>query len=109
MTRTHQFSSFNDFWPFYLGEHREKSCRVLHYVGTVGANALLIYFIWQQMWAWIPLALVFGYGPAWIGHFFIENNRPATFKHPWWSFIGDYKMLYLAATGKLKAELAKLD
>lgn len=109
MEQTHQFSSFAEFWPFYLGEHRQRSCRVLHYIGTLSANILLVFFIWQQMWLWIPLALVFGYGPAWIGHFFIEKNRPATFKHPWWSFIGDYKMLYLAATGKLNAELAKLD
>jgi len=108
MEKTHQFSSFDDFWLFYLGEHRQKSSRALHYLGTVFANLLLIYFIWQQMWALIPLALVFGYGPAWIGHFFIEKNRPATFQYPWWSFMGDYKMLYLAATGRLASELEKL-
>jgi len=105
---THQFRSFDEFWPFYLGEHREPGCRVLHYLGTIAANLLLLYFIWQQLWGWIPVALVVGYGPAWIGHFFIEKNRPATFQHPWWSFIGDYKMLYLALTGKLAAELATL-
>ena len=106
MVKTHQFSSFSEFWPFYLSEHSLLACRVLHYVGTICANALLVYLIMYQLWSWIPLALVIGYGPAWIGHFFIEKNRPATFQYPLWSFMGDYKMLYLACTGRLKTELA---
>jgi hypothetical protein len=108
MDKTHQFSSFNEFWPYYLGEHRQAKSRLLHYLGTTLATTLLVFLIVQQQWSWLPIILLAGYAPAWVGHFFIEKNRPATFQLPWWSLAGDYKMLYFAATGRLKAELDKL-
>jgi hypothetical protein len=103
-----QYHSFEEFWPYYLGEHKLISCRVLHYIGTVASAGLLIGLIVAQQWPWLPLVLVAGYGPAWIGHFFIEKNRPATFTYPWWSLLGDYKMLYMAIKGELRAELSRL-
>ena len=103
-----RFQSFEAFWPYYLGEHKLITCRALHYVGTVGSAALLVYLIATQQWSWLPLVLLAGYGPAWIGHFFIENNRPATFTYPWWSFKGDYKMFYMAVRGELRKELSRL-
>jgi hypothetical protein len=45
----------------------------------------------QEPWL-ILLALVQGYAFAWVGHFFFEHNRPATFKYPLWSFMGDWRM-----------------
>jgi len=102
------FTSFQAFWPYYLGEHRLIACRSLHYVGTVLSHTLLFYLLTQQMWSWLPLILVAGYGPAWVGHFFIEKNRPATFTYPLWSLMGDYKMSYMAFTGQLRAELSRL-
>ena len=103
-----RYQSFEAFWPYYLYEHRLINCRALHYFGTVLSAVLLIIFLFNQMWAWLPIVLVAGYGPAWIGHFFIEKNRPATFQYPLWSLMGDYKMFYMALTGKLRPELSRL-
>jgi hypothetical protein len=97
-----RFTSFADFWPYYLGEHSKSATRVLHYIGTVTALAIVILFILIGKWWLFPLGFVPGYALAWIGHFFIEKNRPATFKHPVWSFMGDWKMLALMLTGRLK-------
>lgn len=97
-----QFSSFADFWPYYLGEHSKSATRLLHCAGTLIALALVVFLIVIGKWWWFPIALIPGYAFAWAGHFFIEKNRPATFKHPLWSFMGDWKMMALMLTGKLK-------
>ena len=97
-----QFKSFTDFWPYYLSEHSKTATRALHSIGILTAIAFLLVAIALGKWFWLPLALVPGYGLAWIGHFFVEKNRPATFTYPLWSFIGDWKMLGLMLTGKLK-------
>ena len=76
--------------------------RGLHYAGTIIAVTLLVAMIATNRWWLFPLAFVPGYACAWIGHFFFEKNRPATFTYPLWSFIGDWKMLALMLTGKLK-------
>ena len=102
-----EFRSFADFWPFYLNEHSRPATRALHAVGTLISTALIIALIVAHKWLWLPLALVIGYGCAWLGHFLVEHNRPATFQHPLWSFMGDYKMLALMLTGQLKAELKR--
>jgi len=107
-SETGRFETFEAFWPYYLHEHRLINCRALHYVGTIGSAALLIYLVSFQFWSWLPLVLVAGYGPAWIGHFFIEKNKPATFKYPLWSLMGDYKMFYMAVNGELRGELSRL-
>jgi hypothetical protein len=106
---TLDFQSFQDFWPYYLAEHSQPATRALHAAGTIASLGLIVALSATHKWAWLPLALVVGYGAAWIGHFFIEHNRPATFQHPLWSFMGDYKMLALMLTGRLNAELARLN
>ena len=102
------FQSFEAFWPYYLGEHKLITCRVLHYIGTIASAALLVFLVATQQWVWLPMVLVAGYGPAWIGHFFVEKNRPATFTYPKWSLMGDYKMFYMAIRGELRQELSRL-
>jgi hypothetical protein len=97
-----QFDSFSDFWPFYLGEHSKPATRMLHCLGTLTAVASAIALIVMGKWWLFPLAVVPGYAFAWVAHFVIEKNRPATFKHPLWSFMGDWKMLALMLTGRLK-------
>lgn len=99
-----EFKSFSEFWPYYLGEHSRPATRVLHYIGSLAAIAVIIAFVAVGKWWLFPLALVPGYAMAWIGHFFIEKNRPATFKYPLWSFMGDWKMLALMLTGRLKSD-----
>ncbi len=103
------FNSFAEFWPYYLNEHSKPGTRWLHLVGTASGIALLVLFIASGRWWLFPLALVPGYGAAWLGHFFIEKNRPATFKHPLWSFMGDYKMIWLMLTGRMDAELRRVN
>ena len=97
-----RFNSFKDFWPYYLGEHRKPATRLLHCVGTLSALGFAIMLIAFGKWWLFPLALIPGYAFAWVAHFFIERNRPATFTHPLWSFMGDWKMLALMLTGRLQ-------
>jgi hypothetical protein len=101
-----RYNSFSEFWPHYVAEHSKQATRLLHLVGTAIALGSVVYFIAMGKWWLFPLALIPGYGAAWIGHFFIEKNRPATFQHPLWSFMGDYKMIGMMLTGRMSAEVA---
>jgi hypothetical protein len=136
-----RFSSFNEFFPYYLGEHRNPACRRLHFIGTAGFFALFGWTAWsarETFWPYLLAFLVLGlagnfverrrnaapvllgilalgvyaqplllagvvwaYGFAWVAHFKIEHNRPATFVYPLWSLLGDFRMWGLMATGKL--------
>jgi hypothetical protein len=102
-----RYRSFTEFWPYYLGEHARGPTRIFHFVGTIGGAALFIFALLTQRWTLIPAALVASYGLAWLSHFTIEKNRPATFTYPLWSFMGDWKMLFLAATGRLGREISR--
>lgn len=97
-----RFDSFSEFYPFYLQEHQNPICRRLHVIGSSLAIALLIYIIVRQSYILAWLVPVIGYGFAWIGHFFFEHNKPATFKYPLYSFIGDWVMFKDVLTGKIK-------
>ena len=108
MAEDERIQTYAEFWPYYLGEHRDPTCRALHYVGTsmaIGAAATAV--VQGNPW-FVLLGLVLGYGPAWVGHFFVEHNRPATFKYPLWSLASDFKMLFYFATGRIGAELERL-
>jgi hypothetical protein len=140
MTDT-RFSSFREFFPYYLGEHRHPTCRALHFVGTAGffcvfawafgsaidrtwpyllgvlalglaayltesrrnAAPLMLAMIGVAVWAqpWVLAGVVWAYAFAWIGHFKLEHNRPATFQYPLWSLLGDFKMWGMMARGQL--------
>lgn len=100
-----RFQSFSEFFPYYLAEHANPTCRVLHYVGTALGTSVLLYALLTQQWLMILLFPLIGYGFAWVGHFRFEHNKPATFTYPQWSLLGDYKMLWLALTGRLRPAL----
>lgn len=102
------YQSFDEFWPYYLQEHMDPANRRLHAIGTTTAMGVVAAALLKGRPAMIPLALVAGYGPAWVGHFFIEKNRPATFTYPRWSLMGDFRMNRLMWTGQLDAELERL-
>ncbi len=100
-------TTFAEFWPFYLREHSKPVTRALHFAGTSAATLIGLSAIASQSFMLVPAALVCGYGFAWVGHYGVEKNRPATFKHPLWSFAADYKMLAFALTGRLAGELQR--
>lgn len=88
-----KFRHFEEFWPYYLSQHQQPLCRVLHYSGSLAATALFAFALVKRRPSWLAWVPVCGYLPAWIGHFFIEKNRPATFSQPLYSLRADFRML----------------
>jgi hypothetical protein len=94
-------ASFTEFYPFYLSQHADRACRRLHFIGTtIGLVAALHAFSTLNFW-WLAGGIVAGYALAWVGHLFFERNRPATFTHPVYSFMGDWVMWKDMLTGKI--------
>lgn len=102
MRKANTYHTLSDFYPFYLGEHSNRMSRRLHFIGSSIALALLITVFITQLWWLVVVALAQGYAFAWAGHFFFENNKPATFAHPWLSFLGDWLMWWEILTGKIR-------
>jgi hypothetical protein len=107
MSAAARIGSFAEFWPYYLREHRQQGTRTLHLVGTTFSLLLLLAAVLRGRPTLLLGALLAGYGFAWVAHFAIERNRPATFRHPLWSFAADWKMWALALSGRLGAELRR--
>ena len=101
------FPSFAAFWPHYLAAHADRRTRACHYCGTTLGVLILLCFAAGGGWWALVAAPIAGYAPAWAAHAVFEHNRPATFDHPIWSFAADFRMLFLAATGRLAPELAR--
>jgi len=97
------FKTFTEFYPFYLKEHSNPTCRKLHFFGTSGVIALLILFFFTGNLMVLAMLPVAGYGFAWIGHFIFERNRPASFKYPIYSILGDFRMFWDILAGRVKA------
>ena len=95
------FNSFAEFYPYYLSEHSNSTCRRLHFIGTTLVIGLLAYAIGRGSLGLLLAIPVAGYSFAWIGHFFFEKNRPATFKHPFYSLLGDFVMYRDMILGKV--------
>lgn len=96
------YTSFADFYPCYLREHQQRGTRILHFIGTtLFLTAVVLAVAWAR-----PLLVLAGvvaaYGFAWVGHFFVEHNRPATFQHPWLSLRGDFRLYWDLLRGKEK-------
>lgn len=96
-----RFRSFREFYPYYLSEHANRTCRRLHFIGSCLVLAVIAtaFFAGDARWLWLaPLA---GYGFAWVGHFVFEKNRPATFRHPLYSLAGDWVMFADVLRGRV--------
>lgn len=103
-----RIGSFGAFWPFYVSQHRKAGTQALHFVGTTFALLWFAGAIGLGRGLFVLYGLLCGYGFAWIGHYFIEKNRPATFTYPVWSFLGDFKMYGLMWQGRMTAEVDRL-
>jgi hypothetical protein len=99
--------SFEEFWPHYVRAHANKNNRTLHAVGTSAAVVLAALGVFGRRRGLLLAAPVVGYGLAWIGHFLVEGNKPATFGHPLWSLRGDFKMLRMILEGTMDAEVER--
>ena len=97
-----RFQTFAEFYPFYLSEHGNPVSRRLHFIGTSIALTLVVAAVATQVWWLLAVALVQGYAFAWVGHFFFEHNKPATFKYPGFSFMGDWRLWWEILSGKLR-------
>lgn len=97
-----RFQSFREFYPYYLSEHSNPTCRRLHYVGSLLVIAVALFSLFVQSFLWLLLIPFIGYGFAWIGHFFFEHNKPATFQYPLYSLAGDWVMLKDMLTGRIR-------
>ena len=100
--KTYHYKTFKEFYPFYLKEHNNVVNKSLH---ILGAGLFLIIFLLTlltQKYRYFILCPIFGYGLAWIGHFVFQKNKPATFKYPFFSFVGDFRMFFETITGLRK-------
>ena len=102
-----KFATYNEFFQFYLRQHSEPRNRILHAIGTTLGLAVVVgAFVTGHPW-YALLFFPIGYGFAWTGHFVLEKNKPATFGHPFWSFISDFRMIGLMVTGRLGKKYKK--
>ncbi|MBB6242156.1 MULTISPECIES: DUF962 domain-containing protein [unclassified Rhodanobacter] len=95
------FTNFSEFYPYYLAEHGNRVCRRLHFIGSSLVIAVVVLALSTGQLRWLWLAPVAGYGFAWVGHYVFEKNRPATFKHPLYSLLGDWVMYGQMLRGKV--------
>ena len=102
-----RIKTYQEFYRFYLSEHRDKTCRRLHFIGTLLVFLMaFIAIISDNAWLWLLVPLM-GYGFAWVGHYFFEKNQPATFKYPLWSLVSDFKMFFQLLFGRISFDANK--
>jgi hypothetical protein len=107
MSSEERMKTFEEFWPYYVREHSKKTTRTIHFVGTTAVMGLVAYAaLRRKVWP-LVVAPFAGYGPAWFSHFFIEGNKPATFKYPLWSLKADFVMWSKIARGTMDEEVAR--
>jgi len=99
---TKEYKIFSEFYPFYLSQHENQTCRRLHFFGSVIVVLLVLYIVFSTRWSLFFFVPVIGYGFAWVGHYLFEKNRPATFTYPIYSLMGDWVMLKDILIGKIK-------
>ena len=102
MAHNRKYNSLKDFYPFYLTEHQNRVSRILHFIGTGLVILWMLGCLYTGNYAWLGLIPVIGYSFAWVGHFFFEKNKPATFQYPFYSLASDFLMFWDLLRGKEK-------
>ena len=109
MTRQNSIGSFREFWPYYVAAHSKPTTRLIHLFATASSWIIIFLAVATSHWWFLLLIPFVAYGLAWYSHFFIEHNKPATFGHPFYSLAADYKMAGLMLTGRMNAEINRLN
>lgn len=99
---TKKYTSFREFYPYYLSEHENSTCRLLHFIGSSLIIALIAFALISSQYVYLWFIPLLGYGFAWVGHFFFEHNKPATFQYPLYSLMGDWVMFKDILLGNIK-------
>lgn len=107
MNTDKKYKTFSSFYPYYLTEHSDASNRRLHFTGTALLIGCFVTGVVTRRWWWFAAIPVVGYGFAWIGHFFVEKNKPATFTYPLYSLASDFVMFWDTITGQLSRKMAE--
>lgn len=102
MNKEDRYQSLKEFYPFYLSEHRDPTCRRLHFIGTALVVLSFLTFLVTFNWIFLAIIPLVGYGFAWVGHFFFEQNKPATFQYPGYSLASDFILFWDLLRGKEK-------
>jgi hypothetical protein len=100
-------TSFAEFWPYYVLEHENPINRALHFIGTTASLISTAKAIRRRSLKQLLKGPIYGYGAAWIGHFFVEGNKPASFSYPLWSFLADHVMWWKTLRGQMGEEVEK--
>ena len=100
--------SFEEFWEYYVMEHSLPHTRQLHFMGSTAAVTLAVTGLFAGRFSFVVLAVLVGYGIAWISHFVVQKNKPASWEHPMWSFLSDAKLFFLMATGRMDEEVERV-
>ncbi|MCH8941750.1 MAG: DUF962 domain-containing protein [Bacteroidetes bacterium] len=102
-----KFNSFQEFYVYYLSEHKNKTCRTLHFIGTtLVLTFFLLAVFYGSILNWLLVPIV-GYVFAWVGHFFFEKNKPLTFSYPLWSLLSDFKLFFEILFGTKSLDTSK--
>jgi len=102
-----EFKSLKEFYPYYLLEHQDKTSRTLHFIGTALFLCTVVFALFSGWYTLLIIAPILAYGFAWVGHFFFEKNKPATFRYPLWSLISDFKLFFEILFGKRSLDSKK--
>lgn len=95
-----KFKTLKEFYPFYLSEHRDLTSRILHFIGTGLVVLLFIAAMMFHNYQFLIAIPFVGYGFAWVGHYFFEKNKPATFQYPLFSLASDFILFWDLLSGK---------
>lgn len=100
MSESKVYQSLKEFYPFYLSEHRNTTCRILHFIGTALVLLSFLGFLISLNYRFLLAMPLLGYGFAWLGHFFFEKNKPATFQYPTYSLASDFLLFFDLVRGR---------
>jgi hypothetical protein len=106
MTRR-RYKSLDEFWPYYVGEHSRRLTRIFHFIGNTNLFIWLFMAMLRRRPRYVIWGVISSYIFAWIGHFYVERNRPATFEYPVLSALADMRMYGLMLRGEMRAEVEK--